>query len=193
MANPETRERANKIGRDAVQERMPFNCPHCSVKLFGYEDRCPACDKRVRAPDPVRKVFDEWPLKRLSVRGIITRVQFNAGENYYDHWRASGLQPLSGVDMTRIGGSADPNVGMPVSMRQAEHRKLYRLGYQALLLPNKGNIIVQYVDAIVLEEQEPEVVGKRLTRRTHPQQSRAVAIEFLKAGLDRLADAYNLG
>lgn len=193
MANPETRERAEKIGRNAVQERMPFNCPHCSAKLFGYEDRCPSCDKRVRAPDPVRKVFDEWPLKRLSVRGIITRVQFNAGESYYDHWRASGLQPLSGVDMTRIGGSADPNVGMPVSMRQAEHRKLYRLGYQALLLPNRGTVIARYVDAIVLHEMEPLKVGSMLADRTDEAQARAVAIEFLKAGLDCLAGAYNLG
>jgi hypothetical protein len=181
---PETAERARKIGHNAVTERMPFNCPHCGVKLFGHENRCPSCNRAVTAPDPVRIVYDGWPLKRLSVRGVVSRAQFDAGSRYAEHFRESGLDPFTSINMDRVGGSSEPNVGMPSSLRQAEHRKLYRIGYNALLLPNSNNVLARYVEAIVLFDQEPQEVGKRLTKRTQRDQAGAVAIEFLKVGLN---------
>ena len=192
-ATPETAERAKQAGRNVVTERMPFNCPHCKAKLFGHETRCTDCGRAVTPPEPVRIVYDGWPLKRLSVRGVIARVQFDAGSRYAEHFREAGLSPFTSVDMERVGRSSEPNIGMPSSIRQAEHRKLYRIGYQALLLPNQNKVLARYVEAIVLFDQDPQEVGKRLTKRTADKHAGAVAIEFLKVGLDLLADAYSLG
>jgi hypothetical protein len=172
---------------------MPFNCPHCKAKLFGHEIRCTECGRAVTPPEPVRIVYDGWPLKRLSVRGVVSRVQFDAGHRYEEHFRLSGLAPFTSIDIGRVGGSAEPSVGMPASLRQAEHRKLYRIGYQALLLPKQNNVLARYVEAIVLCDEDPQDAGKRFTRRIQSDHAGAVAIEFLKVGLDLLADAYNLG
>lgn len=194
MPNPETRERSLKIGRNAIQEHVAFKCPHCQTMLFGRETRCTECRRSLTPPDSVRVVYDCWPLKRMYVRGVIGRVLYNAGLKYYEHWQLGGLMNMGSIDMGRVGGSGDPTFRLlPSSDRQAEHRAEFRRGYDALMINGKGTVFLDYVNAIVLREEDPEAVGRRLTKRTAPSQARAVAIEFLKAGLDRLAEAYNLG
>lgn len=184
----ETRERARRIGSSYIREERPFQtCPHCDAILFVTAGRCEECDRKVTAPDKVRVVFDQWPLKRLHARHIISGIQFEAGYRYYQHWYAAGLSPFGAVDFGRVSGSREPGAGMAASERQAHHRELYRIGERAL-----GIGISAYVNAVVLQEQDPEAVGLRLTGRSAVNQARAAAIEIIRIGLDRLADAYDL-
>lgn len=187
MAGAETPERTRKLGRNVAQEQLATTCPHCRSVVFPGDSRCRECDRKVVLPEPVRVAYDQWPLKRLYATGILARTQYHAGLRYYEHWYGSGLSPMGAIDMNRVGGSTEPSVGMPVSLRQAEHRKFYREAEEAL-----GPEFSPYVNAIVLQEQEPAMVGRRLTGRAAEPQARAVAIEFLKAGLDRLAKEFAL-
>lgn len=185
---PETRERAEKIGISFVQEVPVTTCPHCSAILFIKRGCCEDCGRKVKEPDKVRFIYDQWPLKRLFVRGILDKIQFNAGHRYYAHWYGAGLVKLGSVSFETVGSSREPGSGMAATERQAYHRQRYRQGEAAL-----GPVLSAYVNAIVLQEQEPEVVGKRITGRAAPSQARAVAIEMLKGGLDVLAKEYALG
>jgi hypothetical protein len=186
---PETRERAARIGKAFIMVEAPFTkCPHCDAILFVRSGRCEACGKPVTAPPLAKKAYDAWPLKRLHIRGIVSDTQFEAGQRYYAHYYAAGLSSFGSVDLGRVGrSSSGPTYGMAATERQAYHRKMYRVGSQAL-----GLQLSPYVDGIVLEEQDPELVGKRVTGRAHAQQARAVAIEMAKMGLDLLAKAYAL-
>lgn len=187
---PETKERARFIGSMYIHQEAKFQrCPHCDAPLFvGRSNRCENCDKRVTPPPLQRVVFDAWPLKRLHVRNIISNIQFEAGHRYYQHWYAAGLSPFGSIDLGGVGkSSGGPSYGMATSEKQAHHRGMYRIGEQAL-----GVGISSYVDAVVLREQEPEAVGLRITGRVAVDQARAAAIEIVKIGLDRLADAYDL-
>lgn len=187
-SHPETRERAEKIGASFVQEVPVEKCPHCRAILFVRAGRCEDCERKVTQSDRVRVVFDQWPLKRLYVRGVLSKLQFNAGHRYYAHWYGAGLVKIGSVSFETVSSSREPGSGMPATERQAYHRQRYRQGETAL-----GPILSAYVNAIVLQEQEPEVVGKRITGRAAPSQARAVAIEMLKGGLDVLAKEYALG
>lgn len=185
---PETRERARRIGSSYVNE-MPIDiCPHCQAVLFTRKGKCEDCGGRV-TPSPLQRVvFDQWPLKRLHVRNIISDIQFEAGHRYYRHWYAAGLSPFGSVDLGSVGkSSSGPSYGMATSEKQAYHREMYRRGERAL-----GIGISQYVDSVVLQEQQPEAVGLRITRRSAVDQARAACIEIVMIGLDRLADVYDL-
>jgi hypothetical protein len=185
---PETRERAVRIGSSYVSEVLSTICPHCSAVLFVRNGKCEDCGKRVTPPEKQRVVFDAWPLKRLHARYIITDIQYSAGDRYYKHWYLSGLSSFGGGDFGRVGkSSSGPTYGMAATEKQAYHRELYRLGEEKL-----GIGISSYVNSVVLQEQEPEAVGLRISGRTAVNQARAAAIEIVKIGLDRLADAYGL-
>jgi hypothetical protein len=98
------------------------------------------------------------------------------------------------MEGTRSGGGSG-SAGMPVSEWQADERRKFRVGWNALIdvINGRANHVIRcYVDDIVLHESDPEAVGRRLSGRAQAQQARAVAIEFLKLGLDRLACAYGL-
>jgi hypothetical protein len=185
--HPETDERARRIGKSSIVEASSTTCPHCRAVLFVRNGRCEECGARVTPPPPVRIVFDQWPLKRLHARDRISDVQFEAGRRYYEHWYFAGLSPIGAIDLNRISRTDELSLGMAASERQAYHRQRYREG-EEVLRPE----FLPYVNGIVLEEHDPEVIGKRLTGRSAPSQARAVAIELLKIGLTRLAAAYGL-
>lgn len=184
---PETKERAQRIGKDFTYERREkVTCPHCSAIVL-ESGKCSDCGRHVVLPPRQRVVYSEWPLKRLHAKEILTDIEFQAGELFYAHWYNSGQSPLGGGGMERVDRSADPNVGMPTSMRQAWHREQYRKGVQAM-----GMIFSVFVEAIVCREEEPEEIGRRIKGRKDRAQARAVAIEYLRDGLGLLAKEYEL-
>src|SRR5436190_18370614 len=113
---PETRERARRVGGQYVTEAPVTTCPHCRAILFIKSGKCEECGKRVTPPPLERKVIDNWPLKRLHVRGPLTDTQFAAGHQYYQHWYAAGLSPFGSIDMGGAGRSTTgPSYGMASS------------------------------------------------------------------------------
>ncbi len=107
-------------------------CPHCRTILFVKEGKCEECGGRVAPPKTERIVFDQWPLKRWHAFKAIDDIEFIAGQTYYEHWYRSGLSPMKSINMERVSSSPDFGGGMPASLKQAHHRKQFRLGQEAL-------------------------------------------------------------
>ena len=137
----------------------------------------------------------DWPLSRLYKSGAlgrdpdIAKKRHDAGEDYYKHWFHAKLFPLGSRDYRKpyTGANLDPYSIAPSQERAEHHRQKWR---EAEKLLNLGQIVPDRVSRathyIVIDEMEPAKVGRIITARKHEQQARAVAIEYLIDGLDRL-------
>jgi hypothetical protein len=135
---------------------------------------------------------DHWPIRQYYARGpAATRLserEYNAAMRFYAHWYYAGLNPIGAIDyrMEHLDGKWSPS-GLKGSERQAHHRQHYTQAVRAL-----GKTEWCYVSAIVLDERDAGTIAMQLTGRTDPAQCRAVGIEILKIGLEKLCDLWGM-
>lgn len=129
------------------------------------------------------------PLDRLYRTGglgadeDIATARHEAGQQLYAHWYWGRLFALGSRDYRQPArGSGDSFAIMPATERQAYHRMKWRQADAEL----GGDRIASVTRSIVLDEREPVDVGRIITGRNHEQTARAIAIEYLIDGLDRL-------
>lgn len=145
---------------------------------------------------PGRQRMVDWPLQRLYRAGAFgapddrrAQLRHAAGEALYRHWYYGGLLRLGSRDYRQpYSGKGDAFAVMPATERQAYHRSKWRLADAAL----GGDRVASVTRAIVIDEKEPVIVGKVITGRQQEQQARAVAIEYLIDGLDRLRQHWDM-
>lgn len=138
-----------------------------------------------------RQEFCDWPVKMLFDMGLLGATdqgapgwkRKDAGERYYTHWHRSRMSPLGARDYRQpFAGVTGAFPVMPATEQQAYHRRAFREAFKALGMDRIGRA----TSMIVLEEIAPAEVGLCLTDRNNEGQARAVAIEMLIDGLDRL-------
>jgi hypothetical protein len=177
-------ERGRRDHLSATPERM--------AKTEAKFDSIATTDERGRTWEPQR--LTDWPLRRLFNAGAFgngskekihaANQRFAAGERYYRHWFHGRSFPLGSRDYRKphIGTSNDPYSIAPSQERVESHRSHFRDAEEKL----GGDRIAIVTRAIVLEEKDPTQVGIIISGRIDKAQARAVAVEMLIDGLDRL-------
>ena len=113
----------------------------------------------------------------------------DAGEKLYAHWYYGRMFPLGSRDYRKpYSGSGDGFAIMPQTERQAFHRIRWREADECLG-SDRTAVVTR---AIVIEEREPLDVGMIVSNRKDRAQARAVAIEWLIDGLDRLRKLWGM-
>lgn len=138
----------------------------------------------------------DWPLERLYKAGLLgsnkelAYQRHDAGTRLYAHWYHGRLFQLGSRDYRKPHtGSSDAFPIMPQTEREAFHRQKWRQADACL----GSDRIAMVTRAIVIDEKEPVAIGRVVTGRQHEAQARAVAIEFLIDGLDRLRKLWKIG
>jgi hypothetical protein len=140
--------------------------------------------------------LSDWPLERLYRAGAfrgrsgdaetdkrIAYLRNEAGQQLYAHWYHGRLFPLGSRDYRKpYSGGSDNFAIMPQTERQVFHRNRWREADACLGSDRTARV----TRAIVLDEKEPVAVGRIITGRNDAAQARAIAIEMLIDGLDRL-------
>lgn len=138
----------------------------------------------------VTRVYDNWPIYYLANRDVITAQQYKAGFRYYGHWYYTGIPGVSGgMNMIYVD---KPPPGSETCLTGADfkqfHSDWYAKSEQAL-----GPRYSPIVNKIVLEEMDIKRAAGRFTDYKDRAISRALVIEKLKEGLERLIDCYSGG
>jgi hypothetical protein len=211
--NPdEIAERAERLARIAREERQRAKAKEAERQkrvrdVLGRNPEAaelPPIERLLRAGDHARLGLgdggarrchvEDSPLDRLAARKVLAkdpaanRILHEAGKRYYEHWYLSGMAPLRAIDLSREGiGGAGGSCGMPATEAMAHHRAKYRGAVRVL-----GPWFSAVVDPIVLAEEDPQIVGMRVSGYRSDKQALAVAIDRLRGGLEALAVHFGL-
>lgn len=141
-------------------------------------------------------VVTDWPVKILHDRCLLggprrdeelNDARHQAAERLYAHWYNGRLNPLGSRDYRQpYSGAGTGFALMPATERQAANREAWRKAIKALCTPNDRVALVTV--QVVIDECPIVTAGQRITGRAQEQQARAVAIEYLIDGLDRLRE-----
>jgi hypothetical protein len=127
-------------------------------------------------------------LARDDSRGTAVQRR-DAGEKLYAHWYYGRMFPLGSRDYRKpYSAAGDGFAIMPQTERQAFHRIRWREADECLG-SDRTAVVTR---AIVIEEREPLDVGMIVSNRKDRAQARAVAIEWLIDGLDRLRNLWGM-
>lgn len=130
----------------------------------------------------------ETVLATLANRGVLAkrpelnRVLFEAGEKYLSHWTLGYRIGVAAQDINREGRAGFTSGGMALAENATHHAEQYRRASQAL-----GPYLSAAVDAIVLNEEPVESVGRRISGYKDRNKAIAVAMDRLREGLSQLA------
>lgn len=137
----------------------------------------------------VTRLFDGWPLKLMLSRKVISQIQFDAGERYYEHHYQAGLEPHVSPDYGATGGGRNSwdHSHMAASERAAWHRQKVRAANERL-----GPGLVRYIGLILIDEVPAGEAARRITGRNNEAACRAVGTEMLKEALKILIDHWGM-
>ena len=124
-----------------------------------------------------------------SVRKVISQIQFDAGERYYEHHYQAGLEPHVSPDYGATGGGRNSwdHSHMAASERAAWHRQKVRAANERL-----GPGLVRYIGLILIDEVPAGEAARRITGRNNEAACRAVGTEMLKEALKILIDHWGM-
>lgn len=131
----------------------------------------------------------DWPLKRLArdpeAQKRISKECFEAGETFYQHGFLGGiLAAPRGVDLNSAGGGYNGGMPIPPVESAYRHREEFR-GALAALGGTKDRVGT-LTGMVVLQEIDLVEAGRAVFGRQDKAQARALAMEYLRDGLDRL-------
>lgn len=202
MSDPTVARTAREAQQEARKQRADLNEKERVGNVMATPERTVRAGGLVAISTTTKKgrtihtqVVADWPIARLHRakligKGEVAHFRLEAAERLYAHWYHGRLLPLGSRDYRKpySGGSDAAFAVMPATERQAFHRNRYREADACL----GGDRIAAVTRAIVLDEKEPVEVGRVVTGRQQEQQARAVAIEYLIDGLDRLRPMWGL-
>jgi hypothetical protein len=140
--------------------------------------------------------IEDGPLARLRARNLLASgpdaalrnaALAAAGDRFRLHWHGAGLVPLHAIDPSRERVSGGTMAGLLRTERQLAHFQAYCAALKALAGDARRT-----VEAIVLHDREPVDVGREVSGYRQQQQSTAVALYLLRAGLEALAQHFGL-
>jgi hypothetical protein len=140
--------------------------------------------------------IEDGPLARLRARNqlasghdaaVRNAALAAAGERFRAHWHNAGLAPLNAIDPSRERVSGGNMAGLLRTERQLAHFQAYAAALEVMTADSRRT-----VEAIVLHDREPVDVGREVSGYRQQQQSTAVALYLLRAGLQALAQHFGL-
>ena len=157
-----TPQRAHKAGELRVDAVGAY---HCDTVLAALANR------RALAPN----------------NETLNRLLMEAGERYASHWTLGYRVGVGAQDMNRVCSDGGVPSGLSASESAVSNAQQYQRASQCL-----GPYFGAVVDAIVLNEEPVESVGRRVSGYGSAKQAIAVAMDRLREGLSRLAALWGM-
>jgi hypothetical protein len=157
-----TPNRVLKAGDVRVDAHGAF---HCDSILVGLANRC------ALAP------------RDRDLNGLLLK----AGERYFMHWSLGYRVGVGAQDMNRVVVSGSVPAGLSAAESAVYHARQYQQASRCL-----GPMLSAAVDAIVLNEEPVESVGRRISGYNARVQAIAAAMDRLRCGLTQLAALWGM-